>query len=132
MCRYTQATLWELEPGHTPRLLDLRRRNHNKVVDLVPLAALLTQTPEVLAEKFAAGGTRLDDFGREGSCFGLRWGLGNESKHLDGFFTALQAAGYHGWRGADVFGTADFVLLLAEDRKKPLVYRLVSENTVNQ
>ena len=126
MCRYTRSTVWELEPGPLPKLLDLRRSTS---VDLVPLAALLTQPYEVLAEKFTAGGTRLDDFGWEGSCFGLRWGLraGNESKRLESFFTALQAAGYHGWRGVDAQGRIEFVMLLGDDKMKPLVYGMTSE-----
>ena len=112
-----------------PKLLDLTRNNEDNSVDLVPLAALLTQPYEVLVEKFKAGGTRLNDFGWEGSCFGLRWGLRpeNESKRLEVFFDALHEAGYHGWRGRDAQGRIEFVMLLDHVKRKPLVYKLKSE-----
>lgn len=135
--RYKVSTVWKRNKGAQIRLLNLAGGLESKQ-DLVPLAALLTQPANILAQTLQAQREsarkdqkqlRIIDFGNDGSSFGLRCGFNPLYIHLRavGFFEALSSAGYHGWRGRDQFGSIEYIILLAPDRMNPVMHHLQAE-----
>ena len=132
---------WKLQDGsQPPKLLNLTRKEDQFSVDLVPLVPLLTQSADALLGQLCKidGHVRLSDFGKEGSCFGLRYGLklGASGKRFHALFKALADAGFHGWRGSDQQGREEYVIfdvLDASGLPMPMLYTLdrEEENTGN-
>ena len=131
--RFFYKTSWE-RVGE-PNLLDLTRSVDGKHIDLVPLVAILSHSPRHLQEhitrwkKIGNYNGNLGTFGVEGPCFGLRYGVraSNNDIRSNDFFSRLVNSGFHGWRGCDMFGNIEYVVLCDSGRRNPYCYSFKSE-----